>query len=71
MIELLVILFVVAIISGLGRWATRERFKRMYKEILGWLWVAALIWCCWEFFTAPSYPPDYQNEENTNDREHE
>ena len=32
MIELLVILFVVAIISGLGRWATRERFKRMYKE---------------------------------------
>ena len=32
MIEMLIILFVVAIISGLGKWATQERFKRMYEE---------------------------------------
>ena len=29
---LLGLLFVVAIISGLGRWATQQRFKRMYEE---------------------------------------
>ena len=29
---LLVLLVVVSIISGLGRWATQQRFKRMYEE---------------------------------------
>ena len=29
---ILFLLFVVAIISGLGRWATQQRFKRMYEE---------------------------------------
>ena len=29
---LLFLLFVVSILSGLGRWATQRRFKRMYEE---------------------------------------
>ena len=40
----------------------------MTYQILGWIWIAVLIWCIWEFFTAPSYPDDYQNEEKTNEK---
>ncbi len=32
MIELLILMFVVALITGAGRWATRQRMKRMYEE---------------------------------------
>ena len=32
MIELIILLLIVAIFSGLGRWATEARFKRLYKE---------------------------------------
>ena len=34
MIELIIIMFVVAIFGGLSRWATDQRFKRKYKEKL-------------------------------------
>ncbi len=32
MMELLILMFIMAILSGLGRWATKQRFKRMYEE---------------------------------------
>ena len=32
MIEMIIILLFVAILSGLGRWATKQRFDRLYKE---------------------------------------
>ena len=32
MIELIIILFIVAIFSGLGKWATEQRFQRKYEE---------------------------------------
>ena len=31
MIELLVLMFIIAIITGLGRWATAQRYRRMYE----------------------------------------
>ncbi len=32
MIELIILLFIMSILSGIGRWATKQRFKRMYEE---------------------------------------
>jgi|TARA_R110001583_G_scaffold45704_1_gene143646 hypothetical protein len=32
MIELIILLFIVSIISGLGKWATDRRYKRKYEE---------------------------------------
>ena len=32
MIEILIILFVIAFFSGLGKWATAQRLKRKYEE---------------------------------------
>ena len=31
-------------------------------KILAWVWVVAIVWCAWDFFTAPTYPDDYNNE---------
>ena len=32
MIELIILLFVVSIISGLARWATDQRYKRKFEQ---------------------------------------
>ena len=32
MIELFILLFIVSILSGLGRWATDRRYNRKYEE---------------------------------------
>jgi hypothetical protein len=32
MIELLVLMVIVALITGAGKWATQQRIKRMYDE---------------------------------------
>ncbi len=35
-------------------------------KLLGWVWVIAIVWCSWEFYTAPSYPSDFNNEDGIN-----
>ena len=34
MIELLLLMFIVAILTGLGRWSTARRYRRKYEEKL-------------------------------------
>ena len=36
-----------------------------WMKIVGWIWVIAIVWCAWGFFSAPTYSDDY-NEEGIN-----
>ena len=31
-------------------------------QIAAWVWVIAIVWCAWEFFTAPVMPADWNEE---------
>ena len=35
MIEILILMIVIALISGAGQWATKSRLKRQYQEKYG------------------------------------
>jgi len=36
-----------------------------WMKIIAWVWVVAIVWCAWDFFTAPVMPDNY-NEEGIN-----
>tara|TARA_B110000858_G_C17735173_1_gene442156 strand:- start:946 stop:1224 length:279 start_codon:yes stop_codon:yes gene_type:complete len=33
-----------------------------WMQIVGWIWVVAIVWCTWEFFTSPVMPADYNEQ---------